>query len=136
MSNEPKNIPIRELRAEDGAEELLSSPAMEAYMQLALAEVQGHDLQPALKEIAALPLEQRYTWRVASALKWDFADFDSINVAADKATLSTEDGQRLKELLKTRPIQFCLFLATLYGPEQMQAIMQAALEQAAQIARQ
>ena len=40
-----------------------------------------------LKEVAALPLEKRYVWRVASTLKWAFADFDSMNMEADRQTL-------------------------------------------------
>ncbi len=39
----------------------------------------------------ALPLEKRYAWRVASALKWAFADFENLNVVADRRTLSQED---------------------------------------------
>ena len=70
-----KWIPPQDLKMEPGAEDLLDSPALKPYMDLALA-VMGHkDVGPAIKEITALPLEKRYTWRVASALKWAFADF-------------------------------------------------------------
>jgi hypothetical protein len=30
--------------------------------------------------VAELPLEKRYVWRVASTLKWAFADYDSANI--------------------------------------------------------
>lgn len=53
-----------------------------------------------LAEIAALPPERRHVWRVASALKWGFADFDSVSVAADQGTLSAEDLRKMAEFLR------------------------------------
>jgi hypothetical protein len=92
-------------------------------MNLALA-VMGHkDVGPAIEEITALPLEKRYTWRVASALKWALADFENLNVVADRRTLSQEDLDKLVDLLRVRPLQFCLFLAALFGEEQMERLM-------------
>ena len=37
----------------------------------------------ALQVLRDLPLEKRYTWRVFSALKWAFADFDDESVRLD-----------------------------------------------------
>ena len=83
-----KRMPVGDLEMEPGSEDLLDSLAVEPYMNLALA-VMGHkDVGPAIEEITALPLEKRYTWRVASALKWAFADFENVNVVADRRTLS------------------------------------------------
>ena len=70
-----------------------------------------------------LPLENRYVWRIASALKWAFADFDDLSVSADNYTLTPEDLARVLDLLKIRPIQFCLFLKTLVGKEEMLKMM-------------
>ena len=39
-------------------------------MNLAIAMVKGDNVDATVKELAALPLEKRYTRRVASALKW------------------------------------------------------------------
>ena len=39
---------------------------------------------PNVEEIAALPLEKRHVWRIASALKWGFADLDSVYVPVDR----------------------------------------------------
>ena len=90
----------------------------------------GHnDPRPALEEITSLPLEERYTWRVASALKWAFADFENLNVVADRRTLGQEDLDKLADLLRHRPLQFCLFLAALYREERMEQIMSSAVEQ-------
>jgi hypothetical protein len=70
---------------------------------------------------------------VASALKWGFADFDDLGVDADRRTLSPEDFAKVMELLKFRPIQFCVFLKTLVGAEQMQRMMVEAIKVARQV---
>jgi hypothetical protein len=102
---------------------------MQPYMNLALA-VMGHkDVGHAVEEITALPLEKRYTWRVASALKWAFADFENLSVVADRRTLSQEDLDKLVDLLRVRPLQFCLFLAALFGEERMESLISSSVEQ-------
>ena len=65
-----KRIPLKDLRIEPGAEDLVESPAMRPYVKFALAMMRQGDLGPAKQEIATLPLEERYVWRVASGLKW------------------------------------------------------------------
>ncbi len=122
-----KQTQIKDLKVESGSEDLLDTPAMQPYMRLAIALMQGKDLVSAAEEIAKLSLEQRYVWRVASALKWAFADFDNVSVEADRQTLSVEDQQRLSELLNHRPLQFCLFLSTLLGQKQMELVMVSAI---------
>jgi hypothetical protein len=89
-------------------------------------------IEPHLKEIAALPLEKRYVWRVASALKWGFADFESVNVEVDRQTLSPEDFQKIAELLRLGPTQFCIFLKTLFGSEDMERMMLSGIATAKQ----
>ena len=96
-------------------------------MKLAVAAMEGSDPKPFLKELAQLPLEKRYIWRVASALKWAFADCETANVRADKETLSPEDFARVMDLLKIRPMQFCLFLKALVGVQEMQRMMVEAI---------
>ena len=129
-----KWVPITDLRTEPGSEDLLDSPAMKPYMNLAAALMGGKDAGPAIEALTALPLEKRYVWRVASALKWAFADFDTLTVEADRQTLSQEDRQRLLDLLKHRPLQFCLFLSALLGQKQMEALMISALKNARVVA--
>jgi hypothetical protein len=91
---------------------------------------------PATAEIAALPLENRYVWRVASALQWAFADMDTLTVEVDRQTLSLKDRRRLLELVKHRPLQFCLFLSTLFGQKQMELLMISAIRNARVFAAQ
>src|SRR6266852_5936367 len=83
-----KSIPIKDLIIEDGAHELATSPEMQPYLRLIKAGLQDRDTSLHLEEITALPLEKRYVWRVVSALKWAFADLDTVSVAVDRETLS------------------------------------------------
>ena len=78
-----KRIPINQLRQEDGAHELATSPDMEPYLEFIKAVMQDHDPSPELDAIRRLPLEKRYIWRVASALKWGLADCESLRVHAE-----------------------------------------------------
>jgi hypothetical protein len=50
---------------------------------------------------------------VESAIKWAFADFENLNVVADRRTLSQEDLDKLVDLIRVRPLQFCMFLSAL-----------------------
>jgi hypothetical protein len=78
-----KRIPISELRQEPGAHELATSPDMKPYLEFIKAVIQDHDPSPEPAVIRQLPLEKRYVWRLASALKWGFADCESLSAEAD-----------------------------------------------------
>ena len=68
-------------------------------------------------------------WRIASALMWAFADFDSVSVDADLKTMSPDDLKQLTEVaqFQTRSIQFGLLLSTLFGEDTMEKLMQSAI---------
>src|ERR1039457_4130618 len=83
----------------------------------------GGDVGPSLREIAELPLEKRYVWRVASALKMGFADFENWNVAVHRKTLQPEDFAKVMQLLSSRPSSFCMFFKALGGAEEMERLM-------------
>lgn len=127
-----KRIPINELRQEEGAHELATSPEMEPYLRLIIAEMQGSDPTPELEALRQLPLEKRYIWRVASGLKWALADCESESVNADRETLLPEDLATVMELLRLRPMQFCIFLRALLGAEEMLRMMVEAIKVARQ----
>ena len=131
-----KRIPLKDLNVEPEAEALLESAAMEPYMNLAIAVMGGKDTRPAIEKLAELPLEERYVWRVASALKWAFADLETLNIEADRKTISPGDQTRLEELLKHRPLQFCMFLSALFGEKQMEMLMISAIKSARMVAAQ
>jgi hypothetical protein len=130
--NPIERIPINDLRQEVGAHELATSPDMRPYLQLAKAVMQDADPTQELEAIRQLPLEKRYVWRVASALKWGFADFDDLGVTADSRTLTQEGLAKVMELLRFRPIQFCMFLKALVGVDEMERMMVEAIKAAEQ----
>jgi hypothetical protein len=123
----PKPIPIKDLISEDGAHELATSETMQPYLRLLKAGLQNEDTTPHVEEIAQLPLEKRYIWRIASALKWGFADFDSVYVPVDRETLSEEDLRKVLDLLRFRPMQLCMFLKALIGEQAMERMMSEAI---------
>ena len=111
------------IMADDGAHELATSPDMKPYLEFIKAVVQDHDPSPELEAIRRLPLEKRYVWRVASALKWGLADCESMSVEADRQTLTPADFAKVMDLLKFRPMQLALVLKVLVGVEDMQRMM-------------
>ena len=128
-----RRLPIKDLRQEDGAHELATSPEMEPYLRLIMAQMQGGDTTAEMEALRQLPLEKRYVWRVASALKWAFADLETESVTVDKETLTPADFGKVMDLLKLRPVQFCLFLKALVGVEDMQRVMVQAIGMAKQV---
>jgi hypothetical protein len=120
-------IPISEIHSEDGAQELVRSEKMKPYLALLKAKISGQDTEPHLAALAALPLEERYVWRVVSALKWAFCDLDTEIAIADLHTLSEADLKKVVEPLSLRAIQFCMFVNALIGEDATERIVQHAL---------
>ena len=120
-------LPTSEIHAEAGAQELVSSERMKPYLAFLKAQMSGEDTEPHLAALAALPLEERYVWRVMSALKWAFCDLDTENAIADLHTLSEGDLKKVLEPLSLRAIQFCLFVNALIGEDATERIMQHAV---------
>ena len=79
-------VPISEIHSEEGAQDLVRSERMKPYLAFLKAQISGEDTEPYLAALAALPLEERYVWRVMSALKWAFCDLDTENAIADLHT--------------------------------------------------
>ena len=128
MSDEKiTRLPISEIHSEAGAQDLVRSERMKPYLAFLKAQIGGQDTEPYLAALAALPLEERYVWRVISALKWAFCDLDTENAIADVRTLSEDDLKKVLEPLSLRAIQFCLFVNALIGEDATERIMQHAL---------
>ena len=100
---------------------------MKPYHAFLKAQMSGRDTEPFLTALAALPLEERYVWRVISALKWALCDLEPESAIADFQTLSEEDRVKVAEPLILRATQFCLFVNALLGEEATERIMQHAL---------
>ncbi len=126
-------VPRSQISFDEGALELMNSPSVEPYIKFQMAISQpGVDIKSCLAEIAKLPLQERYVWRIASALKWGFADYDTGSVAVDRDTLTPEDLVKVTRLLTARPYQFCRFLSALLGVEKMEQLVSQALADAKQ----
>ena len=121
------NLPINEINSENGAKDLVLSERMKPYLALLKAQMSGQDTEPFLAALAALPLEERYVWRVVSALKWAFCDLDTETAIADLHTLSEADLKKVVEPLSLRAIQFCMFVNSLIGEDATERIVQHAL---------
>lgn len=121
------SVPISEIHSEDGAQDLVRSERMKPYLAFLKAQMFGQDTEPYLAALAALPLEERYVWRVMSALKWAFCDLDTENAMADLHTLSEDDLKKVLEPLSLRAIQFCLFVNALIGEDATERIMEHAV---------
>jgi len=127
-NREPESIPISSIRVEDGVKELVRSEKMKPYLELLKAQIGGQDTAPFVEALAALPLEDRYSWRVTSALKWAFCDLETENLIADLETLSAADVKKLIEPLQMRTLQFSIFLLTIVGEEVGEQLILHALE--------
>jgi hypothetical protein len=123
-------LPVSEIRTEAGSDELVRSERMKPYLALLTAQIGGQDTAPFLAALAAVPLEDRYVWRVMSALKWAFCDLETESATADLHTLSTEDLKTVTQPLALRAIQFCLFVKALLGQNATEQMMQQALRYA------
>jgi hypothetical protein len=121
------NLPVSEIHSEDGALELVRSEKMKPYLAILKAQMSGQDTGPYMAALAALPLEERYVWRVVAALKWAFCDLDTETAIADLHTLSEADLKKVVEPLSLRAIQFCMFVNSLIGEEATERIVQHAL---------
>jgi hypothetical protein len=131
MSREIQMIPIKSLTTEEGIEELLKSPMLSPYIRYFKASSQGTDLQSHLDVLQRLPLSDRYLWRVVSALKWAFGDFDSESVKLDRLSMPASEYQQILDALRLRPTQLCMLIAALEGKERMREIMMNAISSAA-----
>jgi hypothetical protein len=131
LENEkPNPTPINQVRSE-GSERLGDFPryaTLPAVHDGRNGRSNGH--RTASSKDRRPSLEKRYVWRIASALKWGFADLESVSIEVDRQTLSPEDLRRLAELLRLRPAQFCIFLKTLFGAEAMERLMLDGIEAA------
>jgi hypothetical protein len=108
-------------------ETIVSSTSQASYLRFIKAGLQDQDSAFHIDEIAELPLEKRYVWQVASALKWAFADLETVSVEADRNTLSEDDLRKVVELLPLRPMQFCIFLKALLAAEAMERLVSNAV---------
>ena len=125
--NNIKHIPINELRQEDGASELASSPDMEPYLEYIMAAMRALTFNPTWKSFRNCHSKNGTSGESHRRSSGVLADFDDFTVAADRDTLNPEDFAKVMDLLRFRPIQFCIFLKALVGAEEMKKMMLKAI---------
>jgi len=98
---EPEMIPLKEIAIDPVAQELVRSEQSRPYIDYFMKDYSNDaaGVENALQVLRNLPLEKRYTWRVFSALKWAFADFDDECVKLDLPHIpETTRAEMAKEL--------------------------------------
>jgi hypothetical protein len=123
-----KNIPLSQLKPDPEGAGMLDAPQTQIYDRIIMAAMQGQDPSAAIRELTAVPVEERYISRVIAALGFAFGDFDSACVRMDLDTLPPAEIERLTALLAGRSTQFCILMREFFGSEQMKAIISAAAE--------
>lgn len=112
---EPERIPLSEIKIDPLAQELVRSeqsrPYMDYWMKAYSQDAAG--VESALQVLGDLPLEKRYTWRVFSALKWAFADFDDECVKLDLPHIPEAKRTEMVKELQIRFLQLEMFLKVL-----------------------
>jgi len=110
---------------------MLDASEMQIYDEIIMAAMQGRDSSEAIRRLAAVPVEERYTSRVIAALGFAFGDFDSVCIRLDLDTLPDAEIDRMAALLETTSAQFCILMREFFGPTQMRRIMSENIERAA-----
>jgi hypothetical protein len=116
---------LDKIKPEEGTEELRTLESMIPYHEVIAATMQAqvegtveskrdYDLKcHHMRE--NIPLEQRYIYRMASALKYAFGDFDTMCLDIDHMTLSKEDWEKALAMFNLREIQMALMMLHLFG---------------------
>jgi len=125
--SEIKMVPISNIHHEEGIEEMLKSPTLEPYYAVYGAEMRGEDPAPYLDSLRQVPLHERYIWRIVSAPKWAFGDWDSETLRLDLTTMSDDDKKKVLAMLCFRPAQFVGFLHAIYGKHAADAMLQSSM---------
>jgi hypothetical protein len=119
---------VKDISVESGALEMANSLATESYLTNAAAMMTGRGIDEAKKAVSELPLERRYVWRIVSSLRQAFCDFDKASLRLDLATMNADDFDTVMEAIHQRPVQFCMFLRTVLGAVEMEAVVRYAVD--------
>jgi hypothetical protein len=109
---EVKNVPLKDIKIDPLAEELSNSEEARPYVDYFTRSISGDaaGVEAALQALRDLPLEKRYTWRVFSALKWAFADFESASVRLDLLSIPQPTRSEMTKELELRFQQLQMLL--------------------------
>jgi hypothetical protein len=107
------NVSIRGIGVDPLAHELATSEGTRPYLDCLIKAYRNDaaGLEAALQVVRDLPLEKRYTWRVFSALKWAFADFEDEYVKLDLPHIPEPTRLEMTKELELRFQQLQMFVA-------------------------
>jgi hypothetical protein len=113
---EMRDVSLRGIKVDPLAHELATSEGTRPYLdcQIKAYRNNGAGLEAALQIVRDLPLEKRYTWRVFSALKWAFADFEDEYVALDLPHIPEPTRSEMTKELELRFQQLQMLLQTFH----------------------
>lgn len=130
MKKTIQQIDPRKIKTDPVADELAESIQMKPYVDFFEAAMNRQDVEPMLRRVADLQLNERYVWRVASALDWAFADCDSETARLDWTVMSEEERAEVSDMLRFRVTQIALFIKALYGSDELRRRFEEALDNA------
>ena len=113
---EMHRVSLRGIKVDPLAHELAISEGTRPYLDCLIKEYRndGAGFEAALQVVRQLPLEKRYTWRVFSALKWAFADFEDEYVALDLPHIPEPMRAEMTKELELRFLQLQILLQTFH----------------------
>ena len=109
---EMQNVSLRGVKVDPLAHELATSEGTRPYLDFLIKSYSDNKagLEAALQVVRDLPLEKRYTWRVFSALKWAFADFEDEYVGLDLPNIPEPMRSEMTKELELRFLQLQMLL--------------------------
>jgi len=113
---EMHSVSLRGITVDPLAHELATSEGNRPYLDCLIREYRnnGARFEAALQVVRDLPLEKRYSWRVFSALKWAFADFEDEYVALDLPHIPEATRLEMTKELELRLQQLQILLQTFH----------------------
>ena len=113
---EMHSVPLRGIKVDPLAHELATSEGTRPYLNFVI-KAYGNNavgLEAALQVVRDLPLEKRYTWRVFSALRWAFADFEDEYIGLDLPHIPEPTRSEMTKELELRLHQLRMLLETFH----------------------
>jgi hypothetical protein len=109
-------VSLKDIKVDPLAHDLATSEGTRPYLDCVI-KAYGNNavgLEAALEVVRDSPMEKRYTWRVFSALKWAFADFEDEYLKLDLPGISESTRSDMIKELELRFLQLQILLQTFH----------------------
>ena len=117
-------VSLTSIKTDPLAHELGTSEETKPYLDCLIRAYRNDAVgfEASLAVVRDLPLEKRYTWRVFSALKWAFADFEDEYIALDLPHIPEPTRSDLTKELELRVQQLQILLQTFQTERRLTAM--------------